>query len=177
VGLAVLAAAPASGAQTLGRLFLTPEQRVELDQIRADPDWGKVAEPEVVVETEVEGVQGPVVPNVTINGVVFRSSGINASWINGHSVPSSDSTREGIRIETRRLSGGGSVRLGLPGGLQTVQLKPGQKIDLTSGGVFEPYEYKAEEDAPLFEESEDGAASVPSETDESTGALLDETTE
>ncbi len=158
LGLAV-ASGPALG-QALGRLFLTPEQRAELNEIRLDPNFGKVAAPAAMpIEPTAPGT---AVPNVTINGVVFRSSGANSSWINGSSVPSSDSTREGIRIESRRLAGGSTVKLTLPGGLETVEIKPGQKIDLSSGGVFEPYELKAAEDAPLFQEagSPDDAAAA-----------------
>ena len=111
-------------AESLGRLFTTPEERASLDEIRRDPDFGRV---EVIeVAPTVDQPDGPVVPHVTINGVVFRSSGINASWINGLSV-SSDSTREGIRVQTRQLESGGTVKLSLPGGLETIQIKPGQK--------------------------------------------------
>ena len=63
------------------------------------------------------------------------------------------------------------MKLTLPGGLETVQIKPGQKIDLTNGGVFEPYEYQAEEDSLLFEESE------PSADTESIEDILDSLTE
>lgn len=146
--------------QGLGRLFTTPEERAALNDIRNDPDFGKALEPQAIVQSEQ--ASGPVVPNVTINGVVFRSSGINASWINGSSVSGGD-TREGIRVETQRYAGGGTVRLGLPGGLETVQMKPGQKIDLTSGGIFEPYELQASEDAPLFEEVPQPADTSPAE--------------
>ena len=82
-------------AQSLGRLFTTAEERATLDEIRLDPDFGKVEVIEVApVANEPDE---PVVPHVTINGVVFRSSGINASWINGLSV-SSDSTRESLPL-------------------------------------------------------------------------------
>lgn len=138
-------------AQGLGRLFTTPEERAELNEIRNDPNWG-VVETSEPIEVEITP-SGPVVPHVTINGVVFRSSGLNASWINGLSIPASDATREGIRVQTRQLQGGGIVQLSMPGGLETVEIKPGQKIDLSNGGVFEPYELQATDDTSLFEET------------------------
>jgi len=149
IGVALAVCAPAlAQAQALGRLFTTPDQRAELDQIRNDPDYGRVIEPEPEAKDE-----GPVVPHVTINGLVLRSSGLNASWVNGMSVPEGGATPEGIRIETSRSSRGGSVRLSMPGGLESIQLRPGQKIDILTGGVFEPYEYRPEEDAArVFEE-------------------------
>lgn len=159
IGVCLLA--PGVHGETLGRLFTSPEERASLDEIRRDPDFGKMEE--VVTAPIVdETPDGPVVPHITINGVVFRSSGINASWINGLSV-SSGATRDGIRIQTRRLEDGGSVKLSLPGGLETVQIKPGQKIDLTNGGIFEPYEYQAEEDSLLFEETDPSAATDTAE--------------
>ena len=166
-GLAVvlLLVATSVSAQGLGRLFTTPEERTELDEIRSDPDWGKEEAP-AVVEVEVTP-DGPLVPHVTINGVVFRSSGLNASWINGLSIPSSDATREGIRVQTRQLEGGGAVQLSMPGGLETVEIKPGQKIDLLNGGVFEPYEYQAADDTVLFEEIPETADTDVSELPES----------
>ncbi len=160
--LASLGLAAPVWSQGLGRLFTTPEERAALNDIRNDPDFGKTLEPQAFVAPEQ--ASGPVVPNVTINGVVFRSSGINASWINGSSVSGGD-TREGIRVETQRYAGGGTVRLGLPGGLETVQMKPGQKIDLTSGGIFEPYELQAAEDAPLFEEIPEPADTGPADAE------------
>jgi hypothetical protein len=150
LGISLTATSLGAAAQGLGRLFTTPEQRAELNNIRNDPNWGVV---ETAQQEQIEITPtGPVVPHVTINGVVFRSSGLNASWINGLSIPSSDATREGIRVQTRQLRGGGTVQLSMPGGLETVEIKPGQKIDLRSGGVFEPYELQADDDASLFEE-------------------------
>lgn len=145
---------PAAGAQTLGRLFTTPEQRAELDEIRNDPDYGKEEAPRVSVAPK-QGATGPAVDTVTINGIVLRSSGQNYSWINGDSIRGGDATREGIRVETRQLSSGGTVRLVLPSGLDTVQLKPGQKIDVLTGSILEPYEQRPDERAVnIFEEEE-----------------------
>ena len=58
----------------LGRLFLTPQQRVELDKRRQ----ANAVEAETVVES-----------TVTLNGQVTRSSGKTTVWLNG--VPQYDS--------------------------------------------------------------------------------------
>ncbi|MCU0805815.1 MAG: hypothetical protein MUF79_12125 [Burkholderiales bacterium] len=55
-------------AADLGRLFLTPQQRVELDKRRQ----ANAVEAEAVVES-----------TVTLNGQVTRSSGKSTVWING----------------------------------------------------------------------------------------------
>lgn len=157
VGIVVVANLwlPVADAQQLGRLFTTPEERAELDEIRNDPDFGKEEAPEVVVVPE-QGPGGPLVEHVTINGIVLRSSGNNYSWINGDNIRSGDATREGIRVETRQLSGGGTIRLVLPSGQDTVQLKPGQKIDVLTGSILEPYEQDAgEQAATIFEDVEE----------------------
>lgn len=146
---------PTADAQTLGRLFTTPEERAELDEIRNDPDYGKQEATPIVVVPE-QGSTGPTVEHVTINGIVLRSSGQNYSWINGDNIRGGDATREGIRVETRKLNSGGTVRLVLPSGLDSVQLKPGQKIDVLTGSIFEPYEQSADERAvKLFEDDEE----------------------
>ena len=67
--LLLAAATPAQAAETVGRLFYTPQQRADLDVRRAS----NAAEPEVVV---VESL-------VTVNGRVSRSSGKTTTWING----------------------------------------------------------------------------------------------
>jgi molybdopterin-biosynthesis enzyme MoeA-like protein len=58
----------------LGRLFLTPQQRIELDKRRQ----ANAVEAETVVES-----------TVTLNGQVTRSSGKTTVWLNG--VPQYDS--------------------------------------------------------------------------------------
>jgi hypothetical protein len=72
-----LAAYPADAAD-LGRLFLTPQQRIELDKRRQ----ANAVEAEVVVES-----------SVTLNGQVTRSSGKSTVWING--VPQYDAAVAG----------------------------------------------------------------------------------
>ena len=139
-----------ASADTLGRLFSTPELRIELDDIRNAPDLGK---PQAAVVVDVVSNRGPVVPTVTINGIVVRSSGQHSSWINGSRIPAGQATQEGIRVETSAL-GGGSVTIILPAGAETISLKPGQKIDLTTGRLLEAYEYRSNADAAsAFKES------------------------
>jgi hypothetical protein len=53
------------------------------------------------------------------------------------------------------------VQLALPGGLETVQIKPGQQIDLSSGGIFEPYEYQAVGESEVFDEAAGATEAAP----------------
>jgi len=121
-------------AQRLGRLFSTPDERALLDELRrerqiVDPD-PQVAE--IVADT-------PSVEQVTINGLVLRSSGAHSAWVNGRQVDGGARTREGVRVDTSATRGG-RVKIILPSGAETIDLKPGQKIDVDSGVVVEAYE-------------------------------------
>jgi hypothetical protein len=121
-------------AQRLGRLFSTPDERALLDELRrerqiVDPDPQVV---EVVPDT-------PSVEQVTINGLVLRSSGPDSAWVNGRQVDGGGRTREGVRVDTSATRGG-RVKIILPSGAATIDLKPGQKIDVDSGVVVEAYE-------------------------------------
>ncbi len=122
-------------AQRLDRLFSTSDERALLDELRRErqivaPDQQAVVE--IVPDT-------PSVEQVTINGVVLRSGGVNSAWINGRQVDAGARTREGVRVDTSATRGG-SVKITLPSGAESINLKPGQKIDVDSGVVVEAYE-------------------------------------
>ncbi len=121
-------------AQRLGRLFSTPEERALLDELRRER---KIVAPDPQVTEIVPDT--PTVEQVTINGVVLRSGGTNSAWINGRQVDAGARTREGVRVDTSPADGG-RVKITLPSGAETIDLKPGQKIDVDSGVVVEAYE-------------------------------------
>lgn len=77
LAIGCFATRPADAAE-LGRLFLTPQQRIELDKRRQ----ANAVEAEAVVES-----------TVTLNGQVTRSSGKATVWING--VPQYDAPASG----------------------------------------------------------------------------------
>jgi hypothetical protein len=108
-GLLGLAAGPAAAQDRLGRLFLTPQQREDLDRRRQ----ANIREAAVVADSLV-----------TINGQVSRSSGKSTAWING--VPQ-ESTRKPQD----------PARVTLPGaeGAPPVSVKIGQTLDKVRGEV------------------------------------------
>lgn len=131
-------------AQRLGRLFTTPEQRSALDEIRlqaqfAQPEPEPEPAPQSSLSTVAEPPRGPSISNLTINGVVRRRGGRTTVWVNGREVDRGDVTREGVLVESapRRSV---DVRLRLPSGTESIALRPGQKIDIETGTVLEPYE-------------------------------------
>ena len=104
-------AAPAAAAEELGRLFLTPQQRQDLDRRRATNRAEEEA-PQIK--------EGPL----TLDGHVQRSSGRTATWINGVPQYDSDGGRDPTRVTV-------VPNAGEPG----VSLKVGEVYERTSGEV------------------------------------------
>ena len=104
-------------AETLGRLFYTPEQRAMLDLAR------KTAPLNTSGEADANGAQG-----FMVNGVVTRSDGQRSTWVNGHLEQSVE--RPGKHDRTR-------AHLKLPGG--EIKLKVGQSFNPATGQVEEGY--------------------------------------
>ena len=109
--LLCLAPPAAPAAEELGRLFLTPQQRQDLDRRRASNR----------AEEEAPQIrEGPL----TLEGHVQRSSGKTATWINGVPEYDTHAGRDPARVTLVPAEGE-------PG----VSLKVGQSFDRTSGEV------------------------------------------
>lgn len=103
----------AAAAENLGRLFLSPQQRQDLDRRR---------------QANLQE-QAPVIVErlVTVNGQVSRSSGKTTVWLNGVPETSTRKPRDPARVT-------------LPGieNEPSVTIKVGQTIDKIRGGVTDP---------------------------------------
>lgn len=106
LSLYLLLTSYAQAEQQLGRLFFTPEQRKQFD-------FGKFQEGD-----------GNVSDSLTINGIVQRNGGSRTAWVNG--VPQKIG-----RSDERNPA---SVPLSIPNQTQTVTVKVGQKVEVTSVG-------------------------------------------
>jgi hypothetical protein len=104
-------------AETLGRLFYTPEQRAMLDLAR------KTAPLNTSGEADANGAQG-----FMVNGVVTRSDGQRSTWVNGHLEQSV--ARPGKHDRSQ-------AHVKLPGG--EIKLKVGQSFNPATGRVEEGY--------------------------------------
>lgn len=125
-GAAFAAQAQAQRPQ-LGRLFLSPEQRAQLDAQRYGPP---AADPALAPPPPPP----PPTPPVELNGVVVRSSGRSTVWLN------EEVQNEPHNRLVRDKSGNpGTLTLRLSTG-QVVRLKPGQRYDPASGTVTEVQE-------------------------------------
>ncbi|MBE0627199.1 MAG: hypothetical protein IH606_20565 [Burkholderiales bacterium] len=109
--------APAS-AEELGRLFLTPQQRQDLERRRATNRAEEEA-PKIV--------EGPL----TLEGQVQRSSGRTTTWINGVPQYDSHSSPDPARVTVVPNEGepGVSLRIG-----QTYERSTGKVSGLLDGG-------------------------------------------
>ncbi|HSH08152.1 MAG TPA: hypothetical protein VLA41_10860 [Burkholderiales bacterium] len=125
LGLSVLlflsALPPTLHAQSLGRLFLTSEQRAALDLRRASRVPDKPAA--VVVES----------PTARIDGHVVRSDGRSTVWVNGQPVREGGQS-EGLRVAPAS-STADSVSLAIGEGTRRVELKVGESMNRDTGEV------------------------------------------
>jgi|GEM_PF-1994875 len=155
-----LSALPVS-ADELGRLFMTREQRANLNDIRYQSKFAPPPEPEPapVAKRATPQTQTPVVSSLMINGVVRPSRGAGTVWLNNQQVERGSVTREGIKV-TSGPRGSDGVRIKLPSGVDTIVLKPGQKIDVATGSVLEAYEADPNKDAKSAFEPETGQPAV-----------------
>ena len=107
----------AAQAETLGRLFHTPEQRAQLDLARKSTPLNATGEPDVA------SGQG-----LSVSGIVTRSDGKRSTWVNGRVEHDAAITNKQDRTQ---------VWVKLPGG--EVKLKVGQSLDPATGQVAEGY--------------------------------------
>ena len=113
--------APPTESHKIGRLFFSPDERAMLDRIRQQSGGSTVSATE----------------QITLNGIVRRSSGKTTTWIN--QLPQHENqTPQGIAVRQGQASKP-SALLQLPSGRQ-VNLKAGQTFDTTKGKVREGYE-------------------------------------
>jgi hypothetical protein len=116
-------------AEPWGRLFFTPSQRATLDA-------GKpVAKPRTARTVRAVAPRGPRA--VTLNGVVTRSDGESAVWVNGREA--GGETGPGVSASTSATDPT-SAQIRVGGARKFVQLRVGQHLDPVSGKVLEPYE-------------------------------------
>jgi hypothetical protein len=119
--LALLLPAPA-GAQQLGRLFFTPEQRETLDARR------KARLPDKPAAVAIS-------PSTRLDGYVKRSHGKSTIWLDGQAVPDGVRT-EGVRV--RRGSDPTRVSIGVGDEGRSVSVRVGQTVDRATGEIKDP---------------------------------------
>jgi len=124
----------------MGRLFFTPAQRASLDIARTRRARNTLS-------TEgTEETAAPVAQSVTYGGMVRRSDGRSTVWINGR--PVNDGEPVGGISVVGRIRSDGSVSLQVPQSGRSVDLKPGQSVELLSGTIEEAFSRKPVQPEP-----------------------------
>ena len=121
--------------QPLGRMFFTPAQRTQLDVARTQRARTTLA----TEKTEEVLTAAPVAQSITYDGVVLRSDGKSTVWLNNR--PVNDKEPAGA-VVVGRIRADGGVSLQMPQSGRTVELKPGQSIELLSGAIEESFSRK-----------------------------------
>lgn len=129
--LAANAAEPAP----LGRLFFTPEQRVQLDGLRTKK----------VVATQTK--EEPPPENVTYSGIVQRGDGKTTVWVNSKALSERD-IRDSASLVGRIERDGRILVQPAQGTAASLRLKVGQSAELLSGKVEEKFARPPAPDAP-----------------------------
>lgn len=121
-GLLALFDPAGAGAQELGRLFFTPEQRAALDARRKARVPDKPA-----ASPQAES------PITRVNGAVQRAGGRSTVWVNGEAI-AEDAQAGGPRVSPRAATPG---RVSVPAGegAQRYDLRVGESLDRGSGEV------------------------------------------
>jgi hypothetical protein len=137
MGVAAPAAAQPAGPP--GRLFFTPAQRAALDVARTQRARALLA------NEKPEQEAAPVPQTITYGGMVRRSDGKSTVWINNQPVNDREPLGGAIVGQVRP---DGSVTLQVPQSGRSVNLKPGQSVELLSGTVEEGFSRRLEVSKP-----------------------------
>jgi len=142
---------PAAGG-TLGRLFLTPEQRLSLETLRHQtPPADSMSKQTEAVSTAPDST-ATASKTYVLNGMVMQSGKEYTIWLNG--VPYTRATLP-ANVKIPKALSGGVVSVTVPGSDRVYRLRPGQTLDAATGQVHEPFQ-----PAPRAQ-AEDAAASPP----------------
>ena len=121
---------------SLGRLFLTPDQRTALEKLRYQkPVVVKI--PEIIANepavSETETVN-PEIGNIEVNGLVYRMNGKSTAWINRVSSYEGDLANEYIQVDAGNIKPD-DVEIVIPINDTKVNLKAGESFNPEAGEV------------------------------------------
>lgn len=116
LGLAVLAPAFAAEPAELGRLFFTPERRATLERQRT------------LNVQEAQSLQGST---MSLDGVVYRSSGKTTVWINRQAQNENETARTGVSAVVSANTPHRALLA--PGEEAPAQLKVGESLNRATG--------------------------------------------
>lgn len=156
--------APAAEGPQIGRMFFSPAQRAQLDIARTQRARATLA-----TENTEEAAQ-PVAQIITYDGLVRRADGSSTVWINSRPINSSDPAGPVI---VGRVRPDGGVSLQMPQSGRTVDLKPGQSVELLSGQIEERFARKPAPPEPRPAAKPEGKSDARAEAKSTPPATVD----
>jgi hypothetical protein len=124
---------PLSGmaAESIGRLFMTPAERANLDVVRQNSNPVNLKQEEALPETVIKEPD-----SISIQGYVKRSDGKKSTvWINNTPMQEDQGNTE---VQVGKLGkSANQVQITLPASGRSVNLKPGQTYDSVTDSVRE----------------------------------------
>ena len=118
----------------LGRLFFTQAQRNALDMARKQNIRLEIGNEET--ERQQNGANAAPLPQtVRLNGMIQRSDGNNTVWLNNKPITGQNAAGMSFLINCNDSK----VKLQLPDGGRSMDLKVGQTAEINSGTVEESY--------------------------------------
>jgi hypothetical protein len=112
----MLVPAMAEDTQSLGRLFFTPERRASLDRQRM---------------SNIQEAQSLRGTTMSLDGVVYRSSGKATVWVNRQAQTEGESARTGVTARVSPKTPGSALLA--PGEETPAQLKVGEAMNRATG--------------------------------------------
>ena len=129
-------------AQSILRLFSTPAERAELERQRQRmfrPGLVEtIAEPLAEIPDIVQFEPPPEDVIYRLGGTMLRTDGVYTVWLNDEAVNQEDLPDN---IQLLQPFEQGRLLITNPDNGLRYEVKPGQVINLTSGAIFESYEY------------------------------------
>ena len=135
----MLLVASSTAAAEIGRMFFTPAQRAALDAARKQNIRVDIGNDETEKPPTAPAATAPVPQTVRLNGMIQRSDGKNTVWLNNK--PITDQHAGGMNFSTNRNDT--RVKLQLPEGGRSMDLKVGQTAEIVSGTIEENYNRRA----------------------------------
>jgi hypothetical protein len=126
--------APSRAAETLDRLFFTPQDRIYMEKLR----WATPESVPPLLEQQEKTVTREDKPQIfTLGGTVTKKNGVQALWLNslkysGNNLPAN--------VELRPPFTAGQILLQVPETGMSYALRPGQFVDIGNGQIKESYQ-------------------------------------
>jgi hypothetical protein len=165
IAIALLMTSGLAAAAEIGRMFFTPAQRAALDAARKQNVRVEIGNEETERQPTAPSAAAPVAQTVRLNGMIQRSDGKDTVWLNNK--PVTDRKSGGMNFSTNRNDA--RIKLQLPDGGRSMDLKVGQTAEIVSGTIEESYHRRAPlkiDEKPALPAAGNDAAGVQKRTSE-----------